>query len=94
MTGSPTNHRVTNAILSTKLDGLTDETRKAFATLHRRIDFMEEKLDIRISTNDHHCQENARDLAVLRERLKASTGILGTVQAIAFGVSTWLGTRF
>ena len=51
-------------------------------------------LEARIDSNTNSIRENSRELARLDERQKAYTGILGVIQALGFGVATWLGVKF
>lgn len=88
------NGRVSNAILSTKLDMLTAKVEKLCDQMERRLSFLEEKTEIRCGEIESQTRQNAKDIAVMHERIKTSTGVLGALQAIAFGVSTFLGTKF
>ena len=84
------NGRVTNAILSTKLDALTIEVQRLCEKTDRRIAYLEEKHDIRIGTLDAHCQDLDTKVARLDERQKAWTGILGAMTMIG----TTIGSAF
>jgi hypothetical protein len=85
------NGRVSNAILATKLDALYAEVRGSFVKLERRIDFLEEKVDVRISAVEDQGHANGTNIARLDERQKATTGILGAMTAIGSAVAAALG---
>lgn len=85
------NHRVTNAILSTKLDNLIEEVRKTNAAMERRMNFLEEKLEIECSAGRVRSEENSQQIARLDERQKAWTGILGALTLIGTAIGSAFG---
>lgn len=96
MTSSPPynqqNGRVTNAILSTKLDALTEEVRAMCLKTERRITNLEEKHDIRLGTLEAHCHENENQISRLDERQKATTSVLGGLTFIGSAIAAAIGS--
>jgi len=88
------NQRVTNAILSTKLDALINEVQTNRANLNRRIDFLEEKLELQVGEIRGHCSENETNIARLEERQKSTTGILGVLTVILSTIAGVVGSVF
>ena len=88
---SESNGRVTNAILSTKLDALTEEVRALCVKTDRRIAYLEEKHDIRLGTLEAHCHENENQISRLDERQKAWTGILGALTIVGTAIGSAFG---
>ena len=88
----PDNSRVTNAILSTKLDNLTEEVRNLSAKLDRRITYLEERTDIRVGDLENQCHEMKTNVARLDERQKSSTGVLGAFTLIASSIAGVIGS--
>ncbi len=86
------NHRVSNAILSTKLDAVILEVQKLTASVDRRLAFLEEKTDIKIGELETNCRSMQTDMARLDERQKAATGILGAFAFIASSVAGVIGS--
>ena len=85
------NGRVTNAIISTKLDELTREVRKQGEVNERRFNFLEEKLDIRVDEVANRCRENTTQIARIDERQKAATGILGALSFVGSSIAATIG---
>ena len=83
---SNSNGRVTNAILGTKLDSAIEKLDR----LDRRVQFLEEKMDVDLHEQRAMCGENASQIARLEERQKAWTGILGALTLIG----TTIGSAF
>lgn len=86
------NHRVSNAILSTKLDELTREVRQQGEKMDRRFNFLEEKLEIRVGEVESRCHENTTQIARLDERQKAATGILGAISFVGSSIAATIGS--
>lgn len=89
---SNSNGRVSNAILSTKMDNVIEELRKLRETTDRRLWAIEEKADIQIDALKSRCQDNETKLARLEERQKATTGVLGVATVVLSGIATAIGS--
>ena len=88
------NHRVTNAILATKLDNLIEDVRKMCERMDRRMAFLEEKVDIRCGEVEGQSRHNAENIARLEERQKATTGILGALTVLLSTAAGFVGSVF
>lgn len=88
----PGNGHVTNAVLSTKLDSLTEEVRRLGLKMDHRFAFLEEKADIRTGAVEAACHQNQTQIARLEERQKATTGILGGLTFVASAIAGAVGS--
>jgi len=86
------NHRVTNAILSTKLDRLTQDVQDMCGKMDRRMAQLEELLHVETSDLRARCQENATQVARLDERQKATTGIMGGLTFVFSAIAAAIGS--
>ena len=97
MSSPPTsdgNHRVTNAILSTKLDALTEHVESLDKSLNRRLDFLEEKLELNVGDVREKCRANSTEIARLEERQKATTSILTGLNILVGSIAATIGALF
>lgn len=94
MTPSPNddNHRVTNAILSTKLDALTAEVQQLCNKMDRRLVSLEELLHCETSDLRARCEDHSTQIARLDERQKAITGFQAALALVASTVAGIVGS--
>ena len=85
------NGRVTNAILSTKLDELTREVRRQSDKIDSKFAFLEEKLEMRVDEVANRCRDNTTQIARIDERQKAATGILGALSFVGSSIAATIG---
>ena len=86
------NSRVTNAILSTKLDHLTAEVKEMCAKMDRRMNFLEEKHEVDVSELRSRCEEHSTQIARVEERQKAMTGFQAALSLVASTVAGVVGS--
>ena len=84
------NNRVTLAEIKRDIAHLTESNERQYRNLNRRLDFLEEKVEINVSEVRGQCNENRNQIARLDERQKAWTGILGALTMIG----TTIGSAF
>jgi len=81
------NHRVTSAVLATKLDHMAADVaalRSDFAEFRREDKAEHERLRECVDKNDSRITRN-------EERLKLTTGALGVLQLISATIAGWVG---
>ena len=88
------NQRVTNAILSVKLDALTEEVKAMCAKMDRRMSNLEELLHVETSDLRARCQDNATQVARLEERQRATTSILTGLNIVIGSIAATIGALF
>ena len=88
------NGRVTLAVLSAKLDRLTQDVQDMCSKMDRRMAFLEEKFEVEVSDLRGRCQENATQVARLEERQKATTGVQAGLTLLLSSVAATIGAVF
>ena len=86
--------RVTLAVLSAKLDRLTQDVQDMCGKMDRRMSNIEELLHVETADLRARTQDNATQVARLEERQKATTGILSVLTFVFSSIAATIGALF